>query len=99
MTGDTLVTDMPARFKFRTLQDRLVAMSDPICMVGEFEISKTAEVIRRTVKVMNKSTGNIVTYGDNFTDQPPFLFCTLRLLPLLVIMRHLYEKNLLYSVS
>ena len=53
MNGGMLVSDMPPRYNFRTLHDRLAAMSEPTCMVGHFEVARTAEVINRTIKVLH----------------------------------------------
>ncbi|KAK6994995.1 tigger transposable element-derived protein 6 [Biomphalaria glabrata] len=71
LTGDALAADMPPRYQFRSLLDRLEAMSETNCMVGEFEVSKTSEVIKRTIKVVDNRSGNVVTYGENFTEMPP----------------------------
>ena len=47
MKDDVLNADMPAHIHYSSLLDRLGAMMNPCSMVGEFEISKTAEMLKK----------------------------------------------------
>ena len=40
-------------------------------MIGEFEVSKTAEVLKKTIKIVNKESGHVLTYGEEFADSSP----------------------------
>ena len=61
MTGEGLNADMPSHIRY-CLHDRLNAMADPRSMVGELEISQTAEVLNKTINIVNKDSDNVVTY-------------------------------------
>ena len=71
MTGDGLNADMPSHIRYTCLHDRLNAMADPTSMVGELEISQTAEVLNKTIKIVNKDSDNVLTYGEEFADPMP----------------------------
>ena len=71
MTGDGLYADMPSHIRYTCLHDRLNAMADPRSMVGELEISQTAEVLNKTIKIVNKDSDNVLTYGEEFADPMP----------------------------
>ena len=70
MTGDCLNADMPSHIRYTCLHDRLNAMADPRSrpMVGELEISQTAEVLNTTSNIVNKDSDNVLTYGEEFAD-------------------------------
>ena len=68
MTGDGLNGDMPSHIRYTCLHDRLNAMADPRSMVGELEISQTAEVLNKIIKIVNKDSDNVLTYGEEFAD-------------------------------
>ena len=53
-TIDGLNADMPSHIRYTCLHERLNAMADPRSMVGELEISQTAEVLNKTIKIVNK---------------------------------------------
>ena len=64
MTGGGLNADMPSHIRYTCLHDRLNAMADPTSTVGELEISQTAEVLNKTIKIVNKDSDSVLTYGE-----------------------------------
>ena len=68
---DGLNADMPSHIRYTCLHDRLNAMADPRSMVGELEISQTAEVLNKTIKIVNKDSDNVLIYGEEFADLMP----------------------------
>ena len=71
MTGDGLNAGMSSHIRYTCLHDRLNAMADPRSMVGELEISQTTEVLNKTIKIVNKDSDNVLTYGEEFADPMP----------------------------
>ena len=59
ITGDGLNADMPSHIRYTCLHDRLNAMADPRSMVGGLEISQIAEVLNKTIKIVNKDSDNV----------------------------------------
>ena len=54
MTGYGLNADMPSHIRYTCLHDRLNAMADPRSMVGGLEISQTAEILNKTIKIVKR---------------------------------------------
>ena len=71
IASDDLNADMPSHIRYTCLHDRLKAMADPRSMVGELEISQTAEVWNNTITIVNKDSDNVLTYGEEFADPMP----------------------------
>ena len=72
-TGDALNADMPTHVpKFNSLAARIKFMSDSTAMVGELEITATANLLKRPVHVSNNHHGTVYRYGDEaFTNVLP----------------------------
>ena len=73
LTGDALDADMPTHVaKFNSLAARIKFMSGSTAMVGELEITATANLLKRPVHVSNNHHGTVYRYGDEtFTNVLP----------------------------
>ena len=95
MKDDVLNADMPAHIHYSSLLDRLGAMMNPCNMVGEFEINKTAEMLKKTTsKLLYKMGVMFFLTVMSLMTHILFSFSTLHLGRIQVIMTVFCRGNL-----
>lgn len=69
----TLCADMP-HSNYNSFLERVIDMSNPKTMVGEFEIIATVKVLKMPIIVMNATNGAVLKYGiDEFPACSPII--------------------------
>lgn len=71
LTGDILKAAMPSGYNFDSFLERLKYVSDVTSQAGEIELSILSDVINRRIDVIDKASGNIISYGEKFSEMPP----------------------------
>ena len=66
MRGDALNADMPGHLRFDSLEDRIAHMAISTSQVGNFEIIRTAETIKKQIIISCNNA--ILIFGEQFQD-------------------------------
>ena len=48
-----------------SVDERIIAMTDPQCLPGELEIVAASKVLKRKIVVVGENNNEITSYGDN----------------------------------
>ncbi|MEW8542637.1 MAG: hypothetical protein AB2693_03805 [Candidatus Thiodiazotropha sp.] len=63
LEGDAINADLPQRLHYSSVNDRILAMADPLAMPGELELISTAKVLHRPIFVVNID-GVVISHYD-----------------------------------
>lgn len=75
LEGDRVNSYLPRGLRYSSVNDRILAMADPMVMPGEVEIPSTSKVLNRSNYVVNTDKSVTSTYGVNESrgDAPLFV--------------------------
>lgn len=63
LEGDAINADLPRRLRYTSVNDRILAMADPVAMPGELELVSTAKVLNRSIYVLKRENVAISRYA------------------------------------